>query len=82
MAGMSKLYAISDNPFVCTGLALAGISSQPAQSPDELSRALEGIAPDIGIVIVTAGLAAICADILEKYRGKAHVPLIVVIPEP
>ena len=79
--GKSKLHAISDNPRVCTGLALAGVLSQPAQTPEELDQALECVAPDTGIVIITSGLAAKSTDVLEKYREKNLLPLIVVIPE-
>ena len=82
MTGKFKLYAISDNSCACTGLALAEISSRYAHTPDELRLALEGIAPDVGIVIVTSGLAAKGADIIERYREKNRLPLIVVIPEP
>ena len=82
MSVTGKLYAISDNPHIRTGLALAGISGQDAHTPEEVSRALEGLAQDIGIVIVTSGLAAKSADILEKYREEKTLPLITIIPEP
>ena len=81
MSGKSKLYAISDNPHIRTGLALAGISSQMAQTPEELSQALESIDSDVGIVIVTSRLAEKGAAILEGYREKNLLPLITVIPD-
>ena len=79
---LAKLQAISNNPNTLTGLAMAEISSQVAHTPDELRQTLENISPDIGIVIITAGLAAKCADILEKFRIKNHLPLITIIPDP
>ncbi|MCL2378939.1 MAG: V-type ATP synthase subunit F [Defluviitaleaceae bacterium] len=81
VAGESKLYAISDNPDICMGLALAGISCQPAHTPGELCQALINLPPDIGIVIITSGLAAVCADVLEEYRERSALPLVVIIPE-
>jgi len=77
----AKLHAISDIGVIRTGLALAGISSEAAHTPEEVGHALENIAPDIGVVIVTSGLAARSAEILEKYREKKHYPLVTVIPE-
>ena len=77
----AKLHAISDNPDICMGLALAGISSQPAHTPDELSDALDGISPDVSIVIVTSGLAGKNADVLAHYRNQTALPLITIIPE-
>jgi len=82
MNGAAKLYAISDNAQMLAGLALAGIPSQAAHTPDELSRALEIIPSDIGIVIVTSGLAAKSADVLEKHREKELLPMLTVVPEP
>ena len=78
---MGKLHVVSDNPNTRMGLALAGVSNQPAHTPEELKQALEGIAPDIGIVIITSGLAAKGAEILEKYRQKNHLPLVIIIPD-
>ncbi|MCL2404287.1 MAG: V-type ATP synthase subunit F [Defluviitaleaceae bacterium] len=81
IAGEYKLYAISDDPHILTGLALAGVAGMPAHTPDELHQALVGISPDIGVVIVSSGLAAKSADIIEKYREKNTMPLITIVPE-
>ena len=77
-----KLLAISDDIDTCTGLRLAEVSSHPAYTPDELRHILENIEPDVGIVIVTEGLAAKCADMLEKYRQDTPMPLVTIIPDP
>ena len=81
MAAPTGLQAISDNRNACTGLALAGVSSQMAHTPEELLLALENMDPDVGIVIITSGLAAKSADIIKKYREKNHMPLITIIPD-
>ena len=81
MAGKSKIYAISDNTNTITGLALAGISSHPAYTQEELRQSLENIAPDTALVIITSGLAEKCADTIEKFRSKNRSPLIVIIPD-
>jgi len=52
-----------------------------AQTPEELSQALESIDSDVGIVIVTSRLAEKGAAILEGYREKNLLPLITVIPD-
>jgi len=77
-----KLHAICDNPDTLTGMALAGVESQVAHSPDELLPILENIGTDIGVVIITSGLAAKNADALEKYRKKNRMPLIAIVPDP
>jgi len=75
------LHAVSDNQHVLTGLALAGVQGQPASTPSELSRALECMAKDIGIVIITSSLANKCTEVLDKYRQKNPHKLVSIIPE-
>ena len=81
MTAFAKLQAISDNPDICTGLALTGVLSRLAYSPDDLRHILENIAPDIGLVIITSGLAAKSTDILDKHRKNNLMPLITIIPD-
>ena len=78
----ARLHAISDNPATNTGLGLVEISSQRAQTPEELQQTLENLSPDIGIVIITENLAAKSAHVIQKYREKRKLPLITTIPEP
>ena len=77
-----KMQAISNNPSTNTVLALAEVSTQLAQTPEELHQQLENIQSDVGLVIITSGLAAKCEGIIESYRVKNQQPLIVVIPDP
>jgi len=77
-----KLQTISDNPSTNTGLELVEVASKLAYTPNELSQTLEGLDPEIGIVIITSGLADKCTEVLDKYRAKNHLPLIAIIPEP
>jgi len=77
-----KLQAISNNPNTNTGLELVEVASKLAYTPGELSQTLESLDPEIGIVIITSGLADKCMDVLDKYRAKNRLPLITIIPEP
>ena len=82
MAAYAKLQAISDSVDTCTGLGLAEVSCHLAYTPDELHRILENVDPDIGIVMITSGLAAKSKNILEKYQQSTAMPLITIIPDP
>jgi len=81
MPGKSNLYAISDSPHALTGLALAGVSGQQTHTPEELHQLLEYISPHTGIIIITSGLATKSAEIIEEFREKNPLPLVVVIPD-
>jgi len=77
-----KLHSISDNKSTVNGLELAEVSSRLAHTPDELRYTLENLEPDVGIVIITSGLAAKSADVLDEYRAKNRLPMITIIPDP
>ena len=77
-----KLYAITNNPIAQTGLALVGISSRQAHTQEELQQALECVALETGIVIITSGLAEKYPDIIENHRKTTRLPMITIIPDP
>ena len=79
---MSKLQAISDNQDAKTGLELVEVLTKLAYTPEDLRHALESVEPDTGLVVITSGLAAKCADIIEAFRGKNSLPLITIMPDP
>ena len=76
----AKLFVISCCPDICTGLGLANVPGKLAHCAEELRQALEGLEPDVGLVIVTSNLAEKYADVLKEYRDKNRLPLITVIP--
>jgi len=63
------------------GLALAGVLCRQAHTPDEVLRVLAETVQDAGLVIITSGLAAKSAAVLEIYREKNPLPLVVIIPD-
>jgi len=77
-----KLQAITNSRSTNTGLELVQVASKLAHTSDELNKTLENLDPEIGIVIVTSGLAERSADVLERYRARNRLPLIAIIPEP
>jgi len=77
-----KIYAISDNQNILTGLGLAEVSGKLAHTPQELLKTLEQIAPEASLVIISSDIAQKSADILEEYRAKNPLPLITTIPSP
>ena len=81
MGGEYKIRAITDNPDAYAGLSLAGVHCQQANTPDALLQALAGMCRDTGLVIITSTLAAKSAAMLERYREKNPLPMLVIIPE-
>lgn len=87
---VGRLYVISDDHSICTGLGLAGVDGQLAYTEEELRQVLADIGcrdashrnNDCGaLVIITSGLAARCEEFLHEYRTKNQLPLITVIPD-
>ena len=78
-----KFYCIADEDTV-RGFRLAGVEGQPVRTPREAASALEAAArhPDLGIIILTDGVAAGVRSEVDAIRTHRRQPLIVEIPGP
>jgi vacuolar-type H+-ATPase subunit F/Vma7 len=63
------------------GLRLAGIDGAEAHTREELTGCLDGINPDIGIVIVTSGLASLYPDVVKTFHARSF-PLLITLDTP
>lgn len=78
-----KYFVISDNADTLVGLRLAGIEGVRAHGYQETVDAVAAVAanPDIGILLITEQLAALCQDELAPLKLSAQAPLVVEIPD-
>ena len=77
-----RYYLISDSRDALTGMRLAGIEGTFCQTRE---AALEAIGaaqrdPEIGILLLTDTLAALCPDEVQQLRMQESRPLVVEIP--
>lgn len=74
---------ISDNHDTAMGMRLAGIEGVIVHEPEEVEKALkEAIAEeDVGIVLVTERLVALCPHLVYDIKMNRRRPLIVEIPD-
>jgi vacuolar-type H+-ATPase subunit F/Vma7 len=65
-----------------TGFALAGVDGEECRTRGELLRALEGARrdPNLGIIIVSADVAALAEEVIADMRESARFPIAVVLP--
>ena len=73
-----KFFLISDNTDAMIGMRLAGIEAKRVTSRDEAEKALS--AEDIGILLITAGVAELCPETVKKLK-QGNRPLLVTIPD-
>ncbi len=78
-----RFYLISDNHDTLTGMRLAGIEGTIVQTDEELEAALEAaiLDPQIGILLVTEGLAARCPQKINQVKLTHQRPLLTEIPD-
>lgn len=78
-----RYFLISDNIDTLTGFRLAGIEGIVAHTEPEVREHLEHALADneIGILLITEKLAALCPDIIYKIKAELHSPLLVSIPD-
>lgn len=78
-----RFWLISDNHDTAMGMRLAGIEGVIVHEPDEVQRALKEAAEqeDIGVLLVTERLVALCPDLVYDIKMNRHRPLIVEIPD-
>lgn len=78
-----RYLVISDNTDTLVGLRLAGIGGVRAQTRDQALAAIDAAAADreVGILLITEALAALCQDRLAPMKLSAQTPLVVEIPD-
>ncbi len=78
-----KFYLISDNNDTYIGMRMAGIEGVVVHQPHEVEAELKKAAadPDIGVVLITAKLTALCRDMVYDYKLNAQHLLIVEVPD-
>lgn len=78
-----KVHVIG-HPEAVQGFALVGILGQPATNAEEANAALD-IAlqiADVGIILVTDGVAAMIQERINDLKYQSEIPLVVEIPGP
>lgn len=78
-----KYFVITDSTDTRVGLRLAGIEGVVVREEAEARRAIESAAknPEIGVLLITEGVAAQCADLIAPLKLTALTPLVVEIPD-
>ncbi len=78
-----KFYLISDNVDTHMGMRLAGIDGVVVHTPDEVQAAVERAVrdPEIGILLISDKLAALCPGYLNEVKRLHRQPLISEIPD-
>ncbi len=78
-----KYFVVTDSTDTLVGLRLAGIDGVVVREEEAASEAIRAAVenPSVGVLLVTEGLAALCADLLAPVKMSAHRPLVVEIPD-
>ena len=78
-----KYFVITDSTDTQVGLRLAGMEGVVVREEFEVRRAIEQAAkdPEIGVLLITEKLAALCADQIAPLKLTAQRPLVVEIPD-
>lgn len=76
-------YAIIGDEDAVLSFGMVGVSGKVATSPDEAEDAFQEILEDkeVGIIIVTEGVADMMRSTVQKYLFTVSFPLIVEIPD-
>lgn len=78
-----RYFVITDSTDTLVGLRLAGIEGVVVREDGPARRAIQAAAedPDTGILLISEGLAARCADLIGPMKLSGHRPLVVEIPD-
>lgn len=78
-----RFYLVSDNVDTQAGMRLAGIDGVVVHEQDEVREALESAMADnnVGIILITEKLVALCPDLVYDLKLNRKRPLIVEIPD-
>lgn len=78
-----KMFLISDNVDTYTGMRLAGVPGVVIHSKkhlkEQLTRAVED--KELGVLLITEGLAGQFPDIVDEVKLNRRLPLIVEVPD-
>jgi V/A-type H+-transporting ATPase subunit F len=72
------------HPEAVLGFSLVGVHGQIATSAEEVNQALSGAlaSPDVGIILVTEGVAGLIEPRMSQLKLRSTGPLVVEIPGP
>ena len=78
-----KYFVITDSTDTYVGLRLAGMEGLVVREEAEVRQAIGAAAsdPEIGILLITEKLAALCEDQIAPLKLTAQRPLVVEIPD-
>lgn len=78
-----KYFVVTDSIDTQVGLRLAGIEGVVAREEADAREAIRDAVhdPEIGVLLITEHLAALCADLIGPMKMTRHAPLIVEIPD-
>ena len=78
-----RLYLLSDNHDTVTGMRLCGIEGTVLHEVEGVKKKLVELMADkeIGIILITEKLAALCPSLISELRLSVQQPLIVEIPD-
>ena len=78
-----KYFVITDSTDTQVGLRLAGIEGVVVREPSQVREAIQTAAADkeIGVLLITEKLVALCQDLIAPMKLTAQRPLVVEIPD-
>ena len=78
-----RYFSISDNADTLTGLRMAGIEGIVVHERKEVQEAVTSAMsdPDIGVILITERLAALCPDLMDDLKSHMTRTLVVEIPD-
>ena len=78
-----RYFVITDSTDTQVGLRLAGVEGVVVREPAQVRDAIRAAAADreIGVLLITEKLAALCADQIAPLKLTAQRPLVVEIPD-
>ncbi len=78
-----KYFLISDNSDTLTGMRLAGVDGVRASGRKDVQAALASCMqnPDIGVILITEKLSAMCPELIYDLKLKSTKTLVVEIPD-
>ena len=78
-----KYFVITDSTDTQVGLRLAGVEGVVVRETSQVRDAIQAAAADkeIGVLLITEKLAAMCQDLIDPMKLTAQRPLVVEIPD-
>ena len=78
-----RFFLISDNNDTRLGMRLTGIEGVVVRDAEAAGKAIREASadPEIGVLLITEGLAALCEELIAPMKLTAHRPLVVEIPD-